>query len=298
MEKDSQNKKYLPQISLLLSGFLYALYGPLTRITGTDFGEVTQTLIRALIRLIIIFLIIVFVKDIKKINRRDLPWFILSGIAAAGTTLLYTYAIQEISMGTTMFLFYGTGTVISFLIGKIFYKENLEKKKLISLFISIIGLLLLFVKDINFSNLIYLIFAGLAGLCYGSYSSFSKKISGKYPISQIVLSYAIIEIFIYILSIIFIKESSNFTSLTPWITNFIYAIVVTANVYLMVYGFKHTEAQKASLILLSELIFIIILGILFYQEIPSRLEIIGGVLITIGLVLPNINFTKFNKNFK
>lgn len=294
--KDKNNKQTrIPQFAILTCGFLYALYGPLTRITGNDFGEITQTLIRAVMRIFILFIILIFVRNIRKIDKKDKVWFLLSGFAAAGTTLLYTYAIQELSMGTTMFLFYGTGTITSFIIGKIFYKEVIDSKKLLSLGISFLGLLVLFIKDINFVNFGFLIFACLSGVCYGSYSSFSKKISNNYSITQIVFSYAIIETIIYSISMLFIKESSNFASLTPWISNFIYAIVVTANVYLMVYGFKHIEAQKASLLLLSELVFIIILGIFLYNEIPSYLEILGSICIFIGLVLPNINFNKIGK---
>ena len=56
----------------------------------------------------------------------------------------------------------------------------------------------------------------------------------------------------------------------------------------MVFGFKHIEAQKASLLLLSELVFILIIGVIFYREILSLFEIIGSILIFIALVVPNI----------
>ena len=293
---ENNNKNHLSQVALLASGFLYALYGPLTRITGNDFGEVTQTLIRAIMRVILIALLFVFIRNFTKVEKKDIPWFIISGLCAAGTTLFYTYAIQDLSMGTTMFLFYGTGTIVSFIIGKILYKEVLDRNKLISLGISFLGLLVLFIKDINFENIIFLIFACLAGVCYGSYSSFSKKISKNYSITQVVFSYAIIETVIYLFSILFIRETNNFSSITPWISNIVYAIVVTANVYLMVYGFKHIEAQKTSLLLLSELVFIIILGIILYREIPSYLEIIGSIFISIGIIFPNVKFLKNYKN--
>jgi len=60
----------------------------------------------------------------------------------------------------------------------------------------------------------------------------------------------------------------------------------------MVYGFKHLEAQKASLLLLSELLFIILIGVIFYSEIPSIQEFFGSILIFIGLTLPYIKNEK------
>lgn len=282
--KDSQ----IPQLALLTSGLIYAIYGPLTRITGNDFGEITQSFIRAVMRVLIILCVIIFIKDFKRIQKKDIPWFLLSGIAGAGSTLLYTYAIQKISMGTTMFLFYGTGIIVSFIIGKLIYKEHLNTSKIVSLIFSILGLLILFIREIDFSNLFYLILASLSGVCYSIYSTFSKKVSNNYSITQIVLSFAIIDIFVYAGSFLFISESSNFASITPWISNFVFALLVSINVFLMVYGFKHLEAQKASLLLLSELLFIILIGVIFYSEIPSIQEFFGSILIFIGLTLPYI----------
>ena len=92
--KDSQ----IPQLALLTSGLIYAIYGPLTRITGNDFGQITQSFIRAVMRVLIILCVIIFIKDFKRIQKKDIPWFLLSGIAGAGSTLLYTYAIQKISI--------------------------------------------------------------------------------------------------------------------------------------------------------------------------------------------------------
>jgi len=292
MDNKGLQKSQIPQLALLTSGLIYAIYGPLTRITGNDFGEVTQSLIRAIMRVAIMIIVIIFVKDLKRIQKKDLPWFLLSGLAGAGSTLLYTYAIQKLSMGTTMFLFYGTGIIVSFIIGKIFYKEKLNKKKIISLILSLAGLLLLFIKEIEFKNDWFIILASLSGICYSVYSTFSKKISSNYSITQIVFSFAIIDIFAYAGSMIFITETSNFASVTPWISSFIFALLVSLNVYLMIFGFKHLEAQKASLLLLSELIFIMIIGAVFYSEIPSIQEMFGSIFIFIGLALPNIKNEK------
>lgn len=206
-------KEYSPQFVLLLCGFFYASYGPLTRIVGNDFGPITQILIRTIFRILIIGILLLFIKGSKKVARKDIPWLIISGMAGAFTNILYVHAIQNLSMGTTMFLFYGAGTVISFIIGKFFFNEKLNQNKLFSLILSIIGLFVLFFNDLSFSNLIFLFFAGLAGLCYGSYSSFSKKVSSKYSLSQIIISYALVEIIFYFPLLTFFREASNFASI-------------------------------------------------------------------------------------
>ena len=55
---------------------------------------------------------------------------------------------------------------------------------------------------------------------------------------------------------------------------------------LMVYGFSNLEAYTGSLIMLSEILFGLIIGFLFYSEIPSTLTLTGGIIIILAMVLP------------
>lgn len=61
---------------------------------------------------------------------------------------------------------------------------------------------------------------------------------------------------------------------------------------LMVYGFSNFEAYTGSLIMMSEILFGLIIGFIFYSEVLSPLTLTGGVLIISAMVLPEIKINK------
>jgi len=78
-----------------------------------------------------------------------------------------------------------------------------------------------------------------------------------------------------------------------WVWIGIYAVIQTINVGLIVYGFKHIEAQIGSIILPIEIVFATIFSYLIFREVPTFLTVVGGSLIIFGAVFPNLNlFTK------
>ncbi|MFA6017026.1 MAG: DMT family transporter [Patescibacteria group bacterium] len=280
--------KTLPSTAILLAGFGYALYGPLSRIVGSGgFGTTGQILIRTIICAIIVSLITVFTRaKLIKIKPRDYHWFVLLSLAAAGTTLFYIPAIINLPLGLTMFLFYAFGTISSYLVGYFLFKESLNKGKVIAFILAIVGLTVMFFKSIYLTNNLYIIFACISGFFYGLYSTFSKKITNKYSLTQSVLVTTIIQLTIFLISWLIIRDNIYVYSIQSWAANIYYAIDVIVVVYLVFYGFKHIEAQIGSLLLLSELVFIIVIGFMFYHEVPSIVQLIGGVLIVLGMIIP------------
>ncbi len=104
--------------------------------------------------------------------------------------------------------------------------------------------------------------------------------------TQSILITVIIEFFIYLIAWIILKDNLVVSSLKPWLANSLYAIDVIIVTYLVFYGFKHLEAQIGSLIVLSELIFVLVLGFVFYQEVPTVMQLIGGGFILAGMIVP------------
>jgi len=60
-----------------------------------------------------------------------------------------------------------------------------------------------------------------------------------------------------------------------------------ANLLLTNYGFQKVEAIFASSILALESAFAIVLGLLFYAEVPALRELLGGVIITLSVIGTN-----------
>lgn len=284
---DKKSNTIIPSLSIILAGFGYSLYGPLSRIVGDSFGPNSQILVRSILRVAIIVVIIFISRSkLKKVNRSDIKWFGLLGLASSFTTLFYIPAIINLPFGLTMFLFYGLGTVSSYIAGVILFHEKINRAKLISLFLALLGLIFMFIDSIHFNNSLYVIFACLAGFCYGLYSPFSKTVSRKYSLTQVSAITIIYETVIYAVAWFIFQDVIVVTTMQPWLMNFIYALDVVIIMYLVFYGFRHLEAQVGSILILSEILFILVLGFIFYHEIPSLTQLIGGGFISLSMILP------------
>ena len=64
------------------------------------------------------------------------------------------------------------------------------------------------------------------------------------------------------------------------------------------WGYKSMEVQKASLVLLSEIIFVLIIGFMFFGEVPTLNAVIGGLLVLVALIIPNLDFGKYRFTLK
>ena len=90
-----------------------------------------------------------------------------------------------LEIGTAYFIFYGTSTVIGFLLGSILFKEKITLTKGISLFLAAVGLYTIYRINITPGSGLYIILAGLSGMATGIWNTFSKKVSDKYSALQL-----------------------------------------------------------------------------------------------------------------
>lgn len=290
MTKNNQN---LGIFSILLATFFFSLFGIFIRIISTSMGVFYQLVVRVLI-IGLIFLIIGFLsKKIKPIKKEDYLLFLFRGSLVVIDAFCFYFAINNLPLGLTMFLFYGSSVASSFIYGSFFLKEKMNQTKIISLIFVFLGLFLIYSSDINNISIIPSIFALISGTCFGLITSTSNQLTNKYSVLQVNSTAYLISFFIGLIFLFLTKEPINL--LLPfniWLALFGFCLFVVASMYLTLYGFSKIEAQKGSLLLLFELVFVIIFGFFLYQEIPSTNSLIGGLLIVTALALPNIKFKK------
>ena len=101
---------------------------------------------------------------------------------------------------------------------------------------------------------------------------------------------------VFILCLIFAilrQENLSIPNLSiQWVSVFGLTAVSLFAFILTIYGFRILQAQIATLLLLLEVVFGLILAWIFFQEIPTSLALLGGLLIFIGGILPNLSFAK------
>jgi len=278
--------------SLLAATFLYGFFGIFTRIIGFKLPLFFACWTRTLISAIILFLPFLFLKNWVTVKKNDMKW-----IVARATSGLFGFfgsyiAFYNISIGTAYFIFYAGTLIWGYFLGRILFKEKLTFIKIVSLFLALGGLLLIYSLNFRTTNFIYALSALISGFGSATWSIFSKKISGRYSALQLnFMDTFIMFLMVFILSLM-IKEPWSWPNFsTPWLASLLFAGIFILTGQLMIYGFKHLDAQIGSLIMLTEVLFGIILGFLFYKEVISLSILIGGLIIIFSIILP-----QFRKN--
>lgn len=285
------SKPLLAAISLAGAAFLYSFFGVLTRTVGFDlpifFASFTRDLLGASILLLPLF----FAKKFQKVNKADWPWLFLRTCGGVLGFLGSYYAFYYLPIGTAYFIFYGGSTVTGFLLGVFLFKEKMSLFEGLSLGLSLIGLVMIYsIGGVDMKLLPYVVWALLGGVGAGVWNTFSKKVSDNYSATQLNgLDFAIFTLIMGSISL-FQGETWSLPNLnSAWIGSLVFATMFVITGQLIIYGFKYLDAQKGSLIMLLEVVFGAVIGFLFYKEVLSFGTLIGGLLILLGAILPQLN---------
>lgn len=278
---------------LLAAAFLYGLYGVYSRFIGEDFGSFFTIGVRATIMSILLIAYVFLSHRWKPVDKKDIKWFaamILPGIIAIVSVFI---AFNHLPVGTVYFTLYASSTLFSYLIGKLFFEEKINKIKLTSLLICLMGLLVIFRETMGKGEMFYLFLAIVVGLGTAAWNIFSKKVTAKYSLIQVLTIDSLITVVVALPVAIILSEPVSLPSLTtPWLVVLVFALTSITTSLLTIGGFKLVEAQKGSLIMLSEPVFGALFGYLFFKETVSSLFTLGALLIMVGMVLPILNEDK------
>lgn len=249
-----------------------------------------QTYIRCFTVTAVLWAYGMYSKKLKKIDKSDYGWFAVVFLFTSFSIAPIMYAFRFLTLGTASFLFYSSLTIFTYIFGLVFFNEKLNSVKVISLSLSLIGMLLIFSLNITPYLLLPALMALLNGLASSGEVTFSKKISEKYSSTQItMLVFGIIGVSHFILSIL-IGEKQDFSLVTqslPILLAFVSVAIV--GMVTVVEGFKVVEPSIGAIIGLTEIVFSAVLGMVLFQENMSIYTAIGGSLITLAASLPNID---------
>lgn len=285
-----KNKSYQKGILALLSGsFLFALVTVINRFIPQEIGVFYQLFIKVLMVSLIFLVMTIFTKSFSVIERTDWPLIIFRGTLYAVDFAAFFFAVTRLPLGTTLFLFYAGSVTTSFIYGYFILHEHLTKVKVGSLLLAITGLYFIYSSNLNFQNLAILL-AVISGACFGTQTSASKNLTDKYSINQVnLVSYFVAVVTSLIFLVLSQEKIFLNVGLAGWLSFFIFSLANVGALYLTIYGFKYVEAQKASLILLAEIVFASIIGYIFYHEAQNITTVIGGIFIILALAVPNLS---------
>jgi drug/metabolite transporter (DMT)-like permease len=293
-------KQIKGSLSIIAAAFVYGAYGIFLRLIGKTFQAFTQNWIKSLI--IILILITYFLINRKhwhKLTNKNIKWLIIWMLTGSSVLVLLFFAFNNLALGAAYFIFYSTMLLGGYLSGKFLFGEKINKTKLISIVLVGLGLTLVYYSEISSSNLLYIILALIAGLCSGAWNSLSKKISNTYSNLQITFFDGVGNLIISLIGGLIAGESIPVLEFNlSWLWLLIFAIAQIAAISFLVQGFKHLEAQVATIILPIEVVFATIFGYIFFGEVLTSTTLLGGLLIVSATVLPSATFIYQQKKKK
>ncbi|MEK7595328.1 MAG: DMT family transporter [Patescibacteria group bacterium] len=273
---------------LLLATFTWGWFGILFRITGSNVPLFFQTSVRSIVTSLLLLVILLISRKWSSLHANEWGWVTARGLFGLLASALFFTAVNKIPIGTAYFSFYTGSTLGGYAVGRLMFKEQLNKVKWLALLLTLTGLALIYSFDFGV-NYIHLSVALGAGICASLWNTLTKKLPSNIEASQLgFLDNSMLVVLGLAISLL-IKESWTFPTMEKWwLANYMVGVLQVVTGILVVKGFRYVEAQIGSLILLMEILFGIILGYVFYNEALALRTILGGLLIISGVSIPEI----------
>ncbi len=243
------------------------------------------------IRFFIAFAIssIIFIKDMKKTDKKSLRYGIILGLILYASFALQTMGLNYTSASKAAFIT-GFNVVLVPIFSTLMVKKIPNRKTILSVILAFIGIGMLSlngsISRINIGD-IYIFFAAIIFALYIIFV-------GKYTIDSKSVPLAVIQIGIVgFLSLVtsFIFESPVLPKANQvWINIFILSVVCTSGAYIVQsVAQKYTSPTHTALIYTAEPVFAAIFGYIIFREILSPRGMAGAALILSGMLITEVD---------
>lgn len=290
-----KKSKIVGASSLLATGFIYGWFGIFSKLIAYDLPLFFASLIRDVLGVAILGIILYFSrsKNYQKIGSADLIWIVLRSVFGLISFFSSYIAFVYLEIGTAYFIYFGAFVLAGYLLGLILFKEKIDLLRGSALILALLGLYIIYHFNFTPNSGLYILLAALSGATGAIWNIFSKKVSDKYSALQLnFMDFVFFGSLVLILSILRGEVWVAPELSSVWLFNLIFGLSFVLTGQLIVIGFNNLDAQIGSLIMLTEIVFGIILGFVFFQETVTLLTLLGGLLIVTAVALPELQLEK------
>ena len=303
MEKDKQGL-YSPILGLLFGILAVSSASLLIRFAQREASSLVIAAFRMTLAAIIVapFCLGKFIREIPKIHKKTIFLLILSGLFLAFhfafwiTSLEYTSVASSVVLVTTAPLWVA-------LLSPIFLKEKLSRWIIIGLAVSLAGSIVVglssscglaqggiacegFASAFQGRAFIGDLMALAGAFLSGGYLMVGRKVRGEVSLSSYIFSvYSISALVLMTLVLITGARVTGFSEQTYlWMV----ALAIVPQIIghsVFNWALKYLSAAYVSIALLGEPVGTVILTMIFLRELPAVMELVGGVLILVGIFL-------------
>jgi drug/metabolite transporter (DMT)-like permease len=271
------NKHLFGGFLITLSMAIFSMIGPFIRYINLP--PLTIIFYSTLFTATILFVYFLSARKLRELFvGRQILWLFISSLCILGNTYTYFTAYKITTLANSVLTHY-TAPIFAAMLAPLLLKEKLEKVTLVSLVFASIGLFLIASNGLAFNSqhMAGIIYGSLSGFFYGVLILISKKLVSI--LKPTVILFYQCTVTVIILSI-FMDKPFFVINIHQGGMLILYALVISIlGVTLYLKGLRHVEAQHAGILAYSEPTIVVIIGILFYAEIPTWNLLFGGLMI-------------------
>lgn len=206
-------------------------------------------------------------------KKSQLALFARAGFGLAGVILNF-YAITHLTLADSTMLGKLSPIFVT-IMACLFLKEKIDKEQIIGIFITFGGALLVIKPEFSLSiipSLAGLLSAASAGIAY----TLLRYLKDKESPDTIVFYFSVISVVGTLPFVLNDYIMPNSTQLMLLLATGLFASIGQFGI---TYAYKYSKATEVSIYNYSAIVFGIILGFIFFHEIPDMLSLLGGAII-------------------
>lgn len=290
------NKRSLGGAEALFgAALMYAMTGILVREVAPMWGNNAQVAARYV--LVLVFLTAYGLAKRKKLSipTPKLTAAIALGILFALVILFFTAAVENTTVANSLFTFYATNMIVSFVLGTLILREGISYPKAIAIVLALAGLSVY--SNALLAGSLGLLYGILAGVCDGTGNVFRKQLRNVDRSVVLWLQYFIGSVFTILVTLLSGQVIVRHASVRGGLLTLLFAIVLITGSNLLLYGFQHFDVNVGTVITSTELIFAAVMAYFLFHEIPARHELVGGGLIFLAAIVGSGIWDKKQRDF-
>ncbi len=245
---------------------------------------------RAFLAAFILFLFCKWKKISFEVIKKDRLMIMVSGILLGLHWITYFYALKLSNVAIGMLSLFTYPVITSFL-EPLILKTKFQKMHLLLGALVLLGIYFL-VPNFSFENTYTKAvgFGVLSAFCYSLRNLFMKDKVAIYHGSTLMF-YQLVVLGVVLSPLLFVMDTSGIT--TQWPALLVLALVTTAIGHtIFLFSFKRFSTTTASIISSIQPVYGIIIGILFLNDVPKIITLVGGTLILTSVIIESVRSYK------
>lgn len=288
MPKANKSNFKAGAFSVAIGSVFLGSVGIFVRYAGRGIQPMTQSFGRIFVAFLLISALNMAQRKLKKetfqVSKKDLGLFALNGfIGFSVMASAFTLSVLYTNISITYFLLY-TAPVFAAIFSAIFLKEKIRRYIIVSIAISIAGLVFLFNPTSLGSNLLGNLFGLITGISFGAYFVMTGYLGKKYTSATITFWTELFGSIGFIPLIFIFDKGSSSLNLTAWLPVIAAGFIVLCGYYLLNHGLTKISPSAGSILSLFEPLSAVVYGLVFFAEIPTVYVLIGAVFILLSII--------------